>query len=402
METGEIDKKISTCYEQIINFTLDKVRKYVISYISKNIILLTDVDNVAVTNEVVDMIKNTNTINIVDLLLGKYNDKIEEIVDKNRNYNQSKRLAEMPDTIEYIRSVIEIYPGENINIVNQNINKVDMRLRDEGLSAKEIVSKKYDLKIRRLYNSYRNETMNNFYNNSIKRDDVPDKYEPVKGKIDLPAAISGVILVATLLSALGYGTHQIIKESKEKQAMDAIRKDDPYSYSPITSIYDDDFKPTLLHTIESYSKYCEYGAEYDNENYNYLAFYEAYNSVSDKKLYVMDGFLAEVKQNIEKDTNYASLRNELIGNSCYLSFIYDRLESMGYTQIRDDKYQDLLQDYMEYKRKYPYKDPVEYLDQVKTIRLEKVLQLYEEYSNQYLIELGVLLKNENNTESHGR
>lgn len=397
IKTGYVDEEISVCYDRILRESFDRVSDYVETYVSENIIPLTDIDNTVVANEVVNLIKNSKDINIVDLLLGKYNSKIVEIAEKNRNYNKSKRLSEMPDTREYIRNVIEIFPGDDMNLVNQNIDRVDMKLKDEGLSPKEIVSRKYDLRIRKLYNSYRSASITSFIRNSVKSEEVPEKYEPSKAIINLPTTISSILIAATLVGSLGMGLYSVLRENKERNALDTIRKNDPYGYSPISSIYDQDFKPTVLYTIDSYAQYCDYGLNYGNENYNYLAFYKAYDSITSNKLHVMDNLLQEIKEGSVDSKNYDLLMDAIRGNSCYLSFIYDRLYDMGYTEIRDEYYEDLLQDYVSLKNKNPHADPVESLNQVQRKRLDKVLTLYEDYSRQYLIELGVLLAEQGET-----
>ena len=89
------------------------------------------------------------------------------------------------------------------------------------------------------------------------------------------------------------------------------------------------------------------------------------------------------------------LMNILRSNGCYLDFIYDRLYDMGYTEIRDMKYNELLSSYMRVKKEHKYKDPVEYLSNSQQRLLDKFLSKYDELSQQHLIEFGVLLGDQN-------
>ena len=109
----------------------------------------------------------------------------------------------------------------------------------------------------------------------------------------------------------------------------------------------------------------------------------------------MDNMIDEIKKDISTKAEYNDLMNSLRGNGCYLDFIYDRLYDMGYTEIKDSKYTELLSSYMKTKKEHRYKDPVEYLSFSQQRLLNKVISKYEELSEQYLLEFGVLLGDQN-------
>lgn len=388
---GLMDDEILNCYNVVLGGICDEIRKYVSSYISDNIIPLTDIDNVVVENEVIKLIMNSTDVNCLDLFMGRLNDKIEEAAIKNREKNRSKRLSMMPDTIEYIKKVAEIYT-DDMELVDSIASKVDINLRDNGLTPTQIVSKKYDVEIRKMFNDYYFKSRSLLVDNSIEKDDVPSKIEVVKVKKNINKIIVELLVAGVLLSTISYVGHTLGKEIRDDRSMDNIKKFDSHSYSYINSIYVNSFSSTAENIIKTFNDYCKF----NNNNFNYLGFYRAFNSVGNQKLYVMDNMLDEIKKDIYKKVEYDDLMNILRANGCYLDFIYDRLYDMGYTEIRDTKYTELLSSYIKAKNGHKYSDPVEYLTGSQQRLLNKVVSKYEELSEQYLLEFGVLLDNQSN------
>lgn len=390
LNEGLMDDEILSSYNVVLTGICSEIRKYVSSYISNNIAPLTDIDNVAVENMIIKLIMNTTDVNCYDLFMCRLDSKIEEIAVRNREMNRNKRFAAMPDTIEHIKIVAEIYT-DDMKLVNEIATKVDMKLRDEGLSPSQIVSKKYDVKIRQMFNEYYNKSRNLFVYNSVEQDNVPSKVEVVRSKKDIKQVISELLVISVLLGAISYGGYTSGKEIRNNRSMDNIKKFDSHSYSHIDSVYDNDLKSIARNIIETFDDYCKF----DNNNFSYLGFYRAFNSVGNQKLYVMDNMIEQIRKEINSKPEYDNLMNSFRGTSCYLSFIYDRLYDMGYTEIRDEKYNELLNSYMKAKHDHRYSDPVEYLNSSQQRLLNKVINKYDELSEQYLIEFGVLLGDQN-------
>ena len=105
----------------------------------------------------------------------------------------------------------------------------------------------------------------------------------------------------------------------------------------------------------------------------------------------MDNMLSEIKRDVRNNDSYRNLSGSIMYNGCYLDFMYDRLYEMGFEEIVDNKYQDLLNDYVELKNKHPYENVVKYLSPSQERLLEKVRDKYVELSEEYFVELGKLL-----------
>ena len=101
------------------------------------------------------------------------------------------------------------------------------------------------------------------------------------------------------------------------------------------------------------------------------------------------------KSDYNANEEYTDLMNVIRKNGCYLDFIYDRLYDMGFSEIRENKYVDLLNAYMKAKNENQYRDPVQSLNGGQQRLLNKILDKYEELSEQYLLEFGVLLGDKN-------
>jgi len=390
MIEGKMDEEIVAAYNFVLSGICDEIRSYVSNYISNNIVPLTDINNIDVENEIIKLMMNSSEINSFDILMGRCDDKINGIVIKNREENKNKRLAEMPDTIEYIKHVAEIYT-EDKNLVDQIANKVDTDLRDEGFIPSEIVSGKYDMKIRKMYNDYYHKNRFPFIDRSIEGDDVPSKIEVVSGKKNINKIIAELLVASALLSIISYGGYKVGNEIRNDKSMENINRFDSHNYSRVSSIYVNSFGDTAQNIISTFNNY----RKYNNENYSYLGFYRAFNGAGSQKLYVMDNMMEQIRNDIYMKEEHNDLMNILRSNGCYLDFIYDRLYDMGYTEIKDMKYNELLSSYMRARKEHKYKDPVEYLSSSNQRLLGKVLSKYDELSQQHLIEFGVLLGDQN-------
>lgn len=390
MYYGEMDKEINACYNVVLYDICDAIRNYVSSYISNNIVPLTDINNVEVEDEVIKLLMNSDSINSLDLLIGRCDNVINDIAIKNREKNKNKRLSEMPNTVEYIKKVAEIYT-EDKELVDKIASRVDMDLRDEGLIPSEIVSGKNDMKIRKMFNDYYHKSRHLFIYNSIEQGDVPSKIEVVRDKKNINKIIAELLIASTLLGVISYGSYNIGKKIGNDKAMDNVKKFDSYSYSDFNSIYVDSFKFTAENIVNTFDNY----RKFDDSNFAYLGFYRAFKSANMQRLYVMDNMIEEIKDIIYMNEEYTDLMNVIRKNGCYLDFIYDRLYDMGFTEIRDEKYFDLLSAYIDAMNDHKYKDPIEYLSISHQRMLNKILTKYEELSEQCLLEFGVLLGEQN-------
>ena len=163
----------------------------------------------------------------------------------------------MPNTIEYIKHVAEIYTDDK-ELVNRIVSKVDMDLRDEGFNPNDIVSGKYDMKIRKMFNDYYHKSRHLFVDNSIEQDNVPNKIEVVSGKRNINKIVAELLIASTLLGVISYGGYKVGKDIRNDKSMDNLRSFDSHNYSGINSIYVNTFSDTaknIIETFDSYSKF---------------------------------------------------------------------------------------------------------------------------------------------------
>lgn len=393
MENGGLYDEVDSKLEQL----LKDIREYVRIYISDNVIPLTDIDNVFVADEVFNIITNSDDILISDLLLGKYIKKIHDIAEENRKYNQDKRLVDNPDTLQYIRDLI---PNNRLNedLVEKFVISMDNKLRDKKLTVKEIVSGSYDKEILIDFNKYLAQHLRfNVLTNSIQTEGIDDGFKLEEGKNKFKKNISNAIVAILLTGVISVTLSQYFREIKTDAIKENIRKEIGFSNNEINSVYDKDFDVTMRDVIDSYKFYSSFG----NESFNYLGFYQAFENCSvgrnvtlDERFHIMDKMLKDIKEEIKYDADYNDLSIELNGNGNYLSFVYDRLEDMGYTEIREDKYKDLLFAYSKARNHNELGNPVKYLTNSQERLLNEVSSKYKEYSEQCLLELNVLRNQE--------
>lgn len=120
---------------------------------------------------------------------------------------------------------------------------------------------------------------------------------------------------------------------------------------------------------------------------------------SDRTLAVMDVLLERVKSEA-KDLEGANDLREAVDDSCFLEFIYEELYNMGCREVQDDKYLNLISEYQRADRKAnPYKDetPWDYLDEDNRKLAENLMDLYESYSKNYVIEVSQLVGDKEET-----
>ena len=186
--------------------------------------------------------------------------------------------------------------------------------------------------------------------NSVKNNSSPSKIKAKRNKRMMNKSIATVLLFASLIGLAGNGVYQMTTELRDIKAKQNVTMIDDHYYSNINTIYAESFEPTADNIISTFDEY----GKFDNENFQYLGFYQAYRSVKQDRLYIMDNMLSEIRRDVRNDNSHRNLSSAIIYNGCYLDFMYDRLYEMGFEEITNDKYQDLLNDYVELKNKHPY------------------------------------------------
>lgn len=396
LNNGLYDRKIDIAY----NKTMQHIMEYIISYISQNIIPLTDIDQVSVAKDITKLIFNSYEYNIPDLLEGKYKQLIEHKTTLNRNFNNTNRIN---NVYNYIKNVIK-----NRLVEKQKLDEITKKIYDEllnkGYKSTDITSGKIDKEIIEEFNNHNIYVFrpifeeNNMRNQSVVREDKLKKIKAKRRKQKINQTIISLLIAGTLISGASIGIKHIENDIQQREAENIVCEWVGYKYPNINTIYTDSFSKTIDNIIDKYDEY----SSFDNNNYKYLGFYQAYRSVKQDRLYIMDKMLTQVRS--DQSTNGKILKQELSTTSCYLEFMYKRICDMGYTKIDKDDFYDLLEDYLSYKREHPeIKDVVNHLTNKQQRLVEKIKDTYIELSEQYLLELSVQIKNnKNETTGKGR
>lgn len=374
--------------------------------------VINDMDNVIpLTNDKMEQYVDNS------LVWKKIKSYMKEYVDRTTKKEQHDENMNEVDTVKYITDYI-------INNVDSTCShqdvysiavEIDKYLRREGLDSQDIMLVENQKVISSRYMRYKMKY------NSVVSNDAPPKIRKNGFKRKFTDALLSLLVISTLLgssAAISMGIYHF--SEKDKTIKTALNYDGNY-YGTITSIHDKLFKETVNNVVDTFDDY----SKFNNDNFKFLGFYRAFSSVksqsqreiinptsipgreetqtvyTDQRLYVMDCMLSDVEQKISKDENKSGLYSEIRKCSCYLDFIYDRLDEMGFDKINESKYIEALQEYKKEKAQHPYKNPLDYMGLRNVKILENVIEKYEKYSEQYLLELGVFLNEQNNSETQG-
>lgn len=398
LNDGKFDDEIVSTYKQVCS----KLRSYISSYIAKMDISLTDLDDAFVTEQVFNLLMNSKDMSAKKLLNGEYNYLIDKLVEENKLENKTKRISKMPNTVAYIKKVVVdnankvvsvdgyvlINTTKNEELLNKYCRMIDDTLRTWNLNPSEIMSGEYDRDIQLLYNDFFVRGLDyETAKMSIQRPGVPKYINKNSGKKTFVSAVSSLLAAGVLAGAVGYVSYMYAKGLYNEKVKDNLSKIDDYSYSHVNDIHSRNFDAAILNFIETSDEYAKYG----EDSYDYISLYRNYLSTNGD-LYIMDNMLSEIKLSIKNDDLYQELYGALKGNRSFLGFIYDRLEEMGYEEIRNEEYVQLLHDYEKIRFEMPYDaNPVEHLTNSQERLINKVKDIYEKLSNEQWIEFGKLL-----------
>ena len=379
------------------------------------------------SNENRDFLRRLDyVINDMDNVIPLTNDKMEQYIDNSLIWKRikyymheyiNKKSRKDVNTVTYITNYIRdsVDSSCSLSDANKIAVEIDKSLRNEGLNSQEIMMNENQSVIRARYMKYK------MKRNSVVSEDAPNKIPKNGFKRKITDALLSLVIISVLLGSSAVISLGAYHASHRDFAKKAVLNYDSYSYSMITSEHDSLFKKTINNVIATFDDY----GRFDNDNFKFLGFYRAFASVNsmsereildatgvhgrdttqtvytDQKLYVMDCMLDNVKQIVSKDNSNASLYSEIKLYSCYLDFIYDRLDEMGFDKIYESKYEEALEEYKKEKAEHPYKNPLDYMSLRNVKILENVMEKYEKYSEQYLFELGAVLNEQNMPETQG-
>lgn len=414
MKKGLFDNNIQLLYKEQVNKLYTKVYDEIYRKIANmEIAFMPGFNNDKICSHLVRQIMEDGEFTILDDLHGKkYDDYIFRTIkrhliaieQRNREERNLKNNENLEiNTIQYIYNVLFLRVDNEHNLSNEHMEEcikyIDERLRlpsksrDRGLTPEEIISHKYDSEIVRYYNRY-----------VMKMNSTASKQKPKKVKHQpklrwIQKHLSVLLITATLIGIAGTGVYGVgklvdgfadgviaavddITNIKYDKVIDEF---DNYEYSYIFSKDNDSVKPTAKNAVHFYEKV----KDYNNENYYYLGFYRAYQNVRDHRLQIMDKMLGIVQLEVSQRNDRDSFYNSVAMSSCYLEFAMDRLYEMGFEEIKEDKYQKALNAYIDAKYTNFGSDPMNYVSDSNRKVIYEIMEKYQQYSDQILVELGV-------------
>lgn len=382
LNNGYYDNMIDNLYNDVLN----SIKNYVIKYINLNIAPLTDINQVEVANEVMNMIVSSDSYNAYDLCNGKYSKLIEDKAISNGNKNRKKRIDSIHN---YIKKFISDKMFQ-IDKIDEVVLKIYNNLDDKGI-AFDLLSGKHDDEILDELRKYDypvfkvNINEESIRDKSVKNEERVCKIKCVRHKRRINQTVVALILAGALIGGLSHCSNIERDKKYNNRGMSSVMEWDGYSYPNIRSKDDKSFDNTVGNVLESYDDYASFG----NDNFKYLGFYRAYNSVTDNKLFIMDELIDDLKN--DYSANGKALKEELKGTPNFISFMYKRICDMGYDKIKKSSVDKLLSSYANYTYKYPYSDVTKLLSDDDKEVLDKLFKVYDELSNEQLVKLGIFI-----------
>ena len=372
------------------NVNMDDMLKYIVikMFINYDYQFIMDVKNMNVDGSV----RNDNIVKIILKYKSEYFLSFKKDNSSNE-YNEDKLEIDENYGYEYVKNIALIhYPDTDVDLLNSCVNVVYNKLIRYGYDVFDIVR----TDMRKVIISYVDDYFNlrklngKMLENSVKCDGISSRMKFNRSTSSMSSSIIALVLVATLVCGFGYKSYQKCVDVRNENIISNVSIIDDYRYSDIDSIYSYTFDRTCDNLINTFYEYSKFG----DEKFCYLGFYQTYRKINNNNLYVMDKMFDQIEMNIKGDVNYRNLYDLIRYNACYLDFMYDRLYEMGFDEIKEKRYQDLLRDYVKLRYAHPYDDLYEYFLPEERKLLDKVREKYDELSEIYLVQLGELLGND--------
>lgn len=385
---GKCDEDIKKRYKFYVNKLIKKVKRHVLKVVNE-MFVLSGVPVDEVVSDITIMAIKTGELSAFKIIDGKLDELIE-------NYAARKRISLDPSAAKrHIRNKIS---GMNMHdmpdhLLDKKTEELFVILhKNHGFPLKEIEEGKHDQLIGNIFGR---ENMKYFsVEDESKTKDL--EYKPKKRKMHKGSIILIIlaILVTFGLGALGYtivtgianSVLQIVTDIGNIDNVSAVNDFDDFAYSSIYMVGTQAYEPTADNVLEFYSKLIESGHE--DSNYNYLGFYRAYMNVKDDRLEIMDSMLDLVQEKAAGNPKYKDFYREISFKTSYLDFVFDRLEEMGFDDIKDEKYQKALRAYEDAMYDYPLEEPFKKLSEKDQKIIKEIMEKYREYSKKYEALLG--------------
>lgn len=329
-------------------------------------------------------------LNVVDLFEGKLDDYIVKYAEKSKNINGvgsvRKYVFDLISKISYSSR----YTDEELKFFRDLVLN---KLREKEFGSQAILSGAFDEDISDMF------AMETIAYNSIKNNKAPNEIEHITRKRKVPKHLLIIVLIAVLLSA----SNPVIKEIKYQNAAEFVDVYDDYDYDDddvigIHSIDNNEVLPIAVSTLNFYNNLKNVGI--DDKNYCYLGFHDAYLSLKDDKLYIMDRILYYAQREAKDNPEYLEVYEGIKEDSCFLEFVVNRLRDMGCKKINDSKYMEVLEAYKSAMRDSDVDKPWDGLTDSQRIVIEYgIIGMYNDYCKDSTIKLSRVLPEIEKTEA---
>ena len=333
----------------------------------------------------------------VDLIDGKLDDHI-------RTKAESYRLRQIPDYKVYAHVYNVLVNEANEDISDRELrdytSEVVNELRNKyGFIGKDIVLQKCDDIIKKLYlekfhkhyitsktrmkeqSVKQDKTQSNKPVDYVKRNKIVRRIQQETAKLLVALVIGGALGVAA-------GTYVNRREDNESISIVQSLDETNYSINHSSSIMEKiTYEDAINGVVNYYNDLKVYG-----DKYTALSFYNAYNSNS--SITEMDSIFRKVKYNALKNESANGLDELVKDFDCYYEYMYDFLLKMDCVEILDDKYMSAIVSYKQSFYGHSYGIVSDFhIYKGDRLNLERMTELYEEYSRKMQIELGEKIKN---------
>ena len=275
---GEADEEVALIFKGVEKELRKEIREYVCNYIVTKVCPYPlGVDQTVVANRIVRRVMESKKYNVSDVFRGKHNRIIHEFVNDARETEQNR-----------VKSVAPEEAVEALTLLREN---------------------------------------------SVVNENPPKKINHNTKKRRLSKSFIALILVAVIaLAAVGKVAYNIVDsviesgqetyyDIKSVDAKNTVKDFDGFDYSYMYVRSAPRFKETMENTVKFYNKVVDKG--YDS-NFQYLAFYKAYENVRQDRLYIMD-YMLDMACLEAKNQGNKEAYEDLYGYSCYLDFAMDSI-----------------------------------------------------------------------------
>lgn len=413
-DTGFIDSKfdntIEAHYQNLYHILCSKVRKCIESVIIDEIeisdFLQSGINSQDMIDVTLDFVMQTIPYGSIESLDAenktslKIRGEIKRFLEKYiANYKkESIKPKSKPTSLQYIRGYLEALYKDTFSAddLERCASFVNSRLVGQlKMNPADIVNKKLNDHI---------DANVEVYIRSCKLDKVPVneklEYDPKPKKVAKPIVsllLAGAIFTLTTAQTLGFAVE--MSEKRANENLSRLLEADGFT-KPISSMYD--YQNSSL-PEKILTTYCDKYEQYGEDKFYGISFAEAYMNIQmDNKLVLMEDLFREVKALSIMDSSHFNFAVQLTGKSCFLDYMYSSLEKMGFSEIKEEKYQALLEAYKQDRMNHP--DDNNYQLRLSPEQLELLQEVEDKYVELYkklLVEAEKISKKENNTVGRG-